>query len=328
VYEPAIESARIQQEQDPAGELDVEGLVEKLFARFSKITEIARDDLDRLHHILDKQPDLTVAELRELLAPKVQEPLPSSDLDEHNATELAPTHTEFPNAGDEQANGQAESQSGPPVASVTPPRFREPASNIRIVDTPPVAPVLAAPESPVEAETEHAPNLDSDPRAQFQSVLREFAATCGLSDCLIETEAFPLWFIVNPPVLQAHEPALDTQAANGDRPHRYFGWWWLAFVSKQNTPAGLTLLPDGPFSRLCIDNDTWEQACLELLGEPVQPDQFYRIVASMCDPYDVVGPLYLKLIHGLRQVREAFPERFMPEFWIKQGVDPQFTEEV
>lgn len=337
VYSPEIELARIRQEQNPARELDVDGLVENLFVRFSKITDIARDDVDRLYHIIDKQPELTADQLRELARPQSQPllvPVKPGGAEGVSGDDWLPLQNgEHRTPGSTDGNANA---GGPSVATAAPPRPRDPGSRIKIVETPPVpsqpATLVAVPDQAIElAPDPYLAGLEkrnADPRAEFMAVLSEFASACSLVDCIRECPALPLWYLVDPPVLAADEPALDTQAANGIAADRYYGWWWLVFISKQNTPAGLTLVPDGPFARICMDIDLWEQACLEIVGEQVQPDQFYRLIASMCDPADAVGPLYLRFIQALRDVRQAYPERFTSEFWIKQGVDPKFAEEV
>jgi ParB-like chromosome segregation protein Spo0J len=339
IYAPEIEIARMRYEQDPSGDLDVTSLVDQFFSRFARIAEVERSDLDRLFHILDKQPELTAEDLRKLIQPQSLTLIQQPDLNPAQMDSAASSLSiaVLP-SGEEPGDGDSDPIEQAPPAS----RIRAGESRIKIVDTPPLSspvqrdePTLSVdpavePQSSgrthdiLEART---PQSDG-PRSDFERALSEFAAACDLTDCLRQCNALPLWYMVDIPELASDEPALDTQAANGNRPNRYYGWWWLVFISKQNTPAGLSLVPDSAFARICIDNETWEQACLEIIGEQVQPDQFYRLISAMCDPDDPVGPLYLNLIIALRQVRAAFPERFTPEFWIKQGVDPKFAEEV
>lgn len=335
VYLPELEATRLAYDQDSTGDLDVEGLVDRLYERLSTLVEVERDDLDRLIHVIDKQPELTADDLRKLVQPQSLMLVQESD--------VRPVPFDSAESGSSIATlSSGDSDSGPIEQAPPATRVRAGESRIKIVDTPPSPPVQRdEPSLPIggpSAEHQsndwtqhileaHAPRSDN-PRREFEQALSAFAAACDLTDCLRQCDALPLWFMVDLPDLTSDEPALDTQAANGNRPNRYYGWWWLVFISKQNTPAGLTLVPDGAFARICMDNETWEQACLEIIGEQVQPDQFYRLISAMCDPDDPIGPLYLDLIIALRRVRSAYPERFAPEFWIKQGVDPKFAVEV
>jgi hypothetical protein len=137
----------------------------------------------------------------------------------------------------------------------------------------------------------------------------------------------PYDFMVEPPSLEPREPALDRQAIEGVAGRcRYHGWWWLVSLSQQNSPAGVAVVPDGAFSRMIETDDTWQEACDTWIGEQLLTDRFYLMFFAILDPGNAAGGLYLDLIAAARAYRESHPERFVPQFWLAQGVDERVVQ--
>jgi hypothetical protein len=162
---------------------------------------------------------------------------------------------------------------------------------------------------------------------RFWQALTRFAEACGLAECLRQTSVLPYDFMVEPPSLEPREPALDRQAIEGVAGRcRYHGWWWLVSLSQQNSPAGVAVVPDGAFSRMIETDDTWQEACDTWIGEQLLTDRFYLMFFAILDPGNAAGGLYLDLIAAARAYRESHPERFVPQFWLAQGVDERVVQ--
>jgi hypothetical protein len=155
--------------------------------------------------------------------------------------------------------------------------------------------------------------------------VREFAEESGIGDCVLEAERLPLWFMVDVP-----DSANESQLGEHQR-SRYYGWWWLVFISRQNTDAATKtagILPPSKFASLVEDFDAFDRMVSDdgFLGLPVLDEGTQYVVGSMTDPNDSLGPLYFNLLKEIRRARAAFPARFTPQFWIDHGVSPDFIE--
>lgn len=352
VLKPAIEMARIRFEEKAV--FEVAELVDALYSRFGSLLELTRLDVNRLLAVSEQNPDM---EGQALLAaarqPAQQSLTPDQDLAETSERYDTPPPVDDPS--DPQSVQSGDSQSSPEAPAAlnsndSKPQAR-PRDALRIVSGPPAGAQStrsagstgtaassseprdaadAGQSSPSEA---HAPetsesNNASGPLQGLLKTVAAFANACGIGECVRSTDALPLGFMVEPPVLEPGSPALDTQAAEGGQLHRYYGWWWLVLLSMQNTPAGLAVVPEGRFATLAASEETWEQACDSELGEPVYADRLYKIVATMMDPADALGPLYLDVISAIRDIRQACPDRFTGDFWTARGVDPRLVEEL
>ncbi|WP_321944371.1 hypothetical protein [Paraburkholderia tropica] len=329
VFQPALELARMSFDQNR--KLDVPGLILSFNKRFADVAGLKDvDAVQRLQEIIEHKPELKEDSLRALLDPVVEDRSEAVVLTADGPPVLVENDTvPAPNA----VRAPAPVSGGAAAAT---PAYRPPVSPgaATSLRSSAITSDLESVSTGSREQGDHAvaastvPQIHALPARQaFQDVLREFAQACGIAECVRDADAFPFWFIVEPPALEPGERPLDAQAAAGERPERYYGWWWLVFLSSQNTPAGMQLLPDGPFAQICQSNDVWDAACLETIGELVGPDQFYRIVESMCNPDDQIGQLYFDLLRAIRRVREGHPERFCPQFWIDQGVDARFATE-
>lgn len=323
ILPPCLEIARVRHEQ--VGELDVPALVESFYQKTASLLDVPRSGIDAMLNILDKVPDVTADTLRSAAVGVTLRTAgaPANDPGGNDLLDGA-----APNAGDgspSDENGASAPQPMPAAPAAPPARTN--GSRVQGAVERPAGTTLAGGTAPSHDPAPAAPSSPADVQAQFWQALTRFADACGVADLLVATDTLPLGFLIEPPLPPAGTPPMDAQAAEGNAPHRYYGWWWLVHLSQQNTPAGLTVLPaDCRFAVCARTEEAFEAACDAVLGEPVLADRFYRLVLTMLDPLDPIGALYLDLIVAVRALRGAHPERFGQTFWLDQGVDPRVID--
>ncbi|MFP3554120.1 chromosome partitioning protein ParB [Paraburkholderia sp. SIMBA_049] len=348
VLDPELELVRTEFEH--TGVLDVDRLVEAFHMRCAERLDVSRAGLDSMLVLLDKVPDASADVLRASAIQPRQSKLPrAADASRSsmsdgitpggtNSRKLARGEPEIRGKrgdGNEEADCGDDNESGPPVGL---PIFPE-ANRLRST-------LLTAIESPKAEDGElcaHTTHQSTEnpasasnilPRVEsgiasdrFWQALTRFADACGVAECLRETSALPYGFMVEPPILESHESALDRQAIESVAGRcRYHGWWWLVSLSQQNSPAGVAVVPDGAFSRMIETDDTWQEACDTWIGEQLLTDRFYLMFFAILDPGNEAGGLYLDLMAAARAFRESQPERFVPRFWLAQGVDERVVQ--
>jgi hypothetical protein len=336
VIDPELELARM--EFDHHQILDVDCLVEAFHVRCADRLAMPRGGLDTMLGVLDKIPGVSVEALRAAIIQPVQASLSgaaeasrASALDSDAPGNRIEEHAESHSV----RNGDADDEGRPPVeltnrsaqigssgaflTALERPLTEAASEDGRALNPRSEDPVSTSTTSPF-VEPGAAP-------ARLWQALTRFADACGLAGCIRETPTLPYCFMVEPPALEPHEPALDRQAFEsvaGRR--RYHGWWWLVSLSQQNSPAGVAVVPDGAFSRMIETDDTWQEACDTWIGEQLLTDRFYLMFFAILDPGNPAGGLYLDLMAAARAFRESHPERFAPQFWLAQGVDERVVQ--
>ena len=344
VLDPELEVVRTEFEH--TGVLDVDRLVEAFHVRCAERLDVSRAGLDSMLVLLDKVPDANADVLRaSAIQPQSKPPrgVDSSRSSTSNGDVQRDVSGGIPDRGvlearsdgDDEVDWDGHNESGVPVELPTLPEGERLRSTL-----------LRAVEGPYEGNStlrmgmtqrsmdNAASASDIPPRLEsgvafdrFWQALTRFADACGLAECLRQTSVLPYDFMVEPPSLEPREPALDRQAIESVAGRcRYHGWWWLVSLSQQNSPAGVAVVPDGAFSRMIETDDTWQEACDTWIGEQLLTDRFYLMFFAILDPGNAAGGLYLDLMAAARAYRESHPERFVPQFWLAQGVDERVVQ--
>jgi ParB family protein of integrating conjugative element (PFGI_1 class) len=336
VIDPELELARMEFDHNQI--LNVDRLVEAFHVRCADRLEMPRGGLDTMLSVLDKVPGVSVEALRAaIIQPQQASSLGAAETLRASALDSdAPGKRNGEQAGSHDVgNGDAGDEGRPPVGLTNPPaQHRSRGAFLTALERPlteagPVHGRVSDPRREDPALTSTTPPLVEPGAASgrlWQAITR-FADACGLAGCIRETPALPYCFMVEPPTLEPHEPALDRQAIEsvaGRR--RYHGWWWLVSLSQQNSPAGVAVVPEGAFSRMIETDDTWQEACDTWIGEQLLTDRFYLMFFAILDPDNAAGGLYLDLMVAARAFRESLPERFAPQFWLAQGVDERVVQ--
>lgn len=339
LVEPELEAARAAWERK--GALDVDRIVEGIHQRLAEELLVTRSGLETMLGVADKVPQASAIELRATAVPQKQSNLfakgPSS-----SGTE--PGHrTRSDGSADSvgtrsQLSGEAEADrpSFPdaleqePAVADTHTRHDEQQDRERAQS--------ACGDCGVEqprtsrnpsAERSHDESLmqAGSPAGTAESVqerlwaaLSRFVEYCGLTRSLRAAPPLPYGFMVEPPELPDGAP-LDLAATRDDTArHRYHGWWWLANLSQQNTPAGLAVVPDGSFARIIETDEAWARACETGIGEPLLRDRFDLLVSALLNPDHVPGGLFFEVLAAARAFRDRHRSRFVDQFWREQGV--------
>ncbi|MGF6508345.1 chromosome partitioning protein ParB [Paraburkholderia sp. 32] len=348
VLDPELEAVRVDFEQ--SGVLDVDRMVEALHVRCAERLDVSRTGLDSMLLLLDKVPDASADVLRasDIQARQSKPPRAAGASRSSMSNDDAPSDRsgggeaagtpEARNTGhdsNEESDGGDDSDSGPPEGSLAFPEVSRLRSTLLRAMGAPKADAGELREGMTQGSMENPASVsDIPPRIEtgmasgcFWQALTRFAEICGLDGCLRETSALPYGFMVEPPSLEPHEPALDRQAIESVAGRcRYHGWWWLVSLSQQNSPAGVAVVPDGAFSRMIETDDTWQEACDTWIGEQLLTDRFYLMFFAILDPGNEAGGLYLDLMVAARAFRESHPERFVRRFWLAQGVDERVVQ--
>jgi ParB family protein of integrating conjugative element (PFGI_1 class) len=346
VLDPELELVR--NEFEHTGVLEVERLVEAFYVRCAERLDVSRTGLDSMLVLLDKVPDASADLLRASAIQALQSKPPRAagaslasmshgpgEISGGRETTGVSKASSKGHDGDEEGDSGDDSASGPPEGSPAFPEVSHLRSTLlKAIRTPKAEAgefragmIQESMENPAAVSDIPSPIESGIASDCFWQALTRFADICDLAGCLRETPALPYGFMVEPPSLAPHEPALDRQAIESVAGRcRYHGWWWLVSLSQQNSPAGVAVVPDGAFSRMIETDDTWQEACDTWIGEQLLTDRFYLMFFAILDPGNEAGGLYLDLMVAARAFRESHPERFVRRFWLAQGVDERVVQ--
>ncbi|PTB17002.1 chromosome partitioning protein ParB [Trinickia symbiotica] len=346
LIEPELDLARAAFER--TGALDVERCVEGFHERCADELMVNRSALTTMLGILEKAPDVTSVQLRATVTPPKQpslltpaaanEPAPAADLPAPRARVVAG------DAG--RKGGESSDEPTTTAASVVAGKTQSDDSSREPLEGAPSAPAALAVERgcasyPAGVRTRQyaggpdGPALGGSSQASDSAVercadeslwaaLTLFARICGLEPCLREALMLPYGFRVEPPDLSADETALNGQSAEDlSARRRYQGWWWLANLSLQRTPAGLAVLRESSLSNLLEPKGSWARASHTWADKPLSGDRFNSLLRAVLDADDEWGGAFLDLLSAARAFRERNRSRFDVEFWRRQGVEEQ-----
>lgn len=148
-------------------------------------------------------------------------------------------------------------------------------------------------------------------RDRFLTDLRSFAQTAELADALRFDDALPLWFYVELPVTTQQSVPLDIESQAGGNPYRYLAWWFLANLAGIFDARMRNTLPNECDVAVALaDDELWDDAVRNVVGEPLYEDTLGRLISWQADPTNSAGEALHRLLVALRSVRAAFPDRF------------------
>ncbi|NIF78075.1 chromosome partitioning protein ParB [Paraburkholderia sp. Cy-641] len=288
--------------------LDAGNLVRAFRARCGDVLGVSSDGINRMTRLLEQTPDIGAKELRQAAEPSgigLHAVRADSRLTGDGGGAAPITELD----GDSGFASASRLEKG-----ADPETLVAPDAGIPVEGTHPNA--TWGDERPTS--TTLAPEPTSDTAADaFREALHVFERTCGLDGCVRDAPGLPYGFMVEPPTLEASQPALDDQARLGtDGLNRYLGWWWLVSLSRQNTASGLDHVPkQSVYARMARDDDYWARMCDACVGEPLLGDRMDVMFAVMLNPDRPIGLWWSKLAQAARAFRIAYPERFCPPRW-------------
>ena len=289
--------------------LDFAAFTARLDENFAQRINLTVDELQRAVQILQANPDAESASL--VRDAKQHAPAPGSSLADAQASDVADE-----SSGRDSANAATQMKQPP----------QHETSNASISRQNGEHGAKAAGAQPSSKQ----PPADSRSSAERElwHALEELVTVSHLQGCLLSVDELPLRFMVEiPKDVGGDLGSLQEQALQGgDYAERYYAWWWLVLLSQQNTPAGLAALSlESDFKLHAESTESWQEACDNLLGDPVYADGSYHVVRRMTDPDDATGLVYLRVIQAVRQFNQACPERSKDSFWHSVGVPVELT---
>lgn len=169
-------------------------------------------------------------------------------------------------------------------------------------------PIQSEPNRPLQEATFASSDQTRD---RFLADLRSFAQTANLADALRFDDALPLWFYVELPVTAEQGVPLDIESQAGGNPYRYLAWWFLANLAGIFDARMRNTLPNECDVAVALaDDELWDDAVRNVVGEPLYQDTLGRLISWQADPTNPAGEALHRLLAALRGVRAAFPDRF------------------
>ncbi|WP_175684604.1 chromosome partitioning protein ParB [Burkholderia anthina] len=285
---------------------DAAQLVDELRIRFGGELGVSRGALERMCNLLERVPEVSADELREV---------GGIDVARHETSAVAssPATNEtstMRSSSLERRAGETEdtAETGGPA-----PDGLAPTAHVRSQLTVGDARGRLAPQAAPPAHEGES----------FRETVLAFARSCGLDGCVRDAPRLPYGFMTEPPPAGTPRFAPDSGAQCDEAAlTRYLGWWWLVCLSRQNTATGLTRVPtDSVFSQMARDDDAWNRTCDASVGEPLLADRMDVMFDVMLNPDHPIGQWWADLISAARAFRAAYPERFAPTRWPEPGAD-------
>lgn len=337
LMEPELELARTSWER--RGTLDVDRIIEAIHQRLADELLVTRAGLETMLGVADKVPQASGVELRATAVPQKQSKLfstqpSSSGTEPERFTQRGATAIGSSSRVSREAERDRPMLPGAPGQGAAAPDTDAGHDEQQDIDQAQSVsgdggvehshtPLHPATERSLDESPTHAgPRSGTTESVQERlwAALSRFVEQCGLTRSLRAAPPLPYGFMVEPPDLPDGAP-LDLAATRDDKArHRYHGWWWLANLSQQNTPAGLAVVPDGSFARIIETDESWARACETHIGEPLLRDRFDLLVSALLNPDHIPGGLFFEVLAAARAFRDRHRSRFVDQFWREQGV--------
>ncbi|MEM5435885.1 ParB family protein [Paraburkholderia diazotrophica] len=301
---------------------DAARLVDGLRQRMVDELGVSRDALGRMCHLLERTPDATSDDLREVGGMQVEraEPSPAApagDVTGGADTPMAPMQ----GVGDLSVRARAMEATVPDAT----PGAKRPGESATTPDSPQRTPADGSTRvvADVHDPGEDAAACASDEGELFREAVVAFARTCGLDGCVRDAPALPYGFMIEPPPPGQPRLSPETDAGHDEGAlNRYLGWWWLVSLSRQNTATGIARIPrDTLFARMAGDDEAWNRACDASIGEPLLGDRMDVMFDVMLNPDHPIGQWWAELVLQARAFRVANSERFASARWPEPGAD-------
>lgn len=358
-WSAAVDVARIAAER--SNTFDAHGLIDAFTEQAAVRLGVTVDEIVRMQQVLAADADLEGDALREAIelanarwAPPAANP----------AAQQAGSHggsgVEDPNAGPDfesgGADGLADDDDGeeggqrsgmPPTSPALRPAAGQQSSRPAELagrsggargDGVRMAPAVAPTPVPSSGAAGAAPDLslsldpsEDDPAELLRTTVLDFLHACGIDiNCYVETDLLPLGFMLDFPAdLSADGPNLIDQGMAGDRPERYWGWWFIVNLTRQNHPEGLAVLPPTTrYGQAIASDDAWQDAVDNMVGDPAF-DSYGDALQRILNPdRRFGGEVYLNVVLAVRAWKLAYPQRFTLDFWRQAGVPEDMLQKL